>query len=117
MFKLFVTNNPDAGINVRHRRNYLASCPNGDCPIKSAEALKILVEDWDAVRTSFVSFDLWRNQYTSLKMGKTKFTGCLSCGEGKNIPLPGPRKYDKKQLFYAAETRSKSDRRLKVLFH
>ncbi|WP_374718128.1 thiazole biosynthesis adenylyltransferase ThiF [Neobacillus sp.] len=53
---------------------------------QTAEALKILVEDWEAVRTSFVSFDLWRNQYTSLKMGKAKFAGCLSCGEDRTYP-------------------------------
>ncbi len=39
---------------------------------QAAEALKILVEDWDAVRTTFVSFDLWRNQYSSMKMSKVK---------------------------------------------
>lgn len=53
---------------------------------QTAEALKILAEDWDAVRTSFVSFDLWRNQYTSLKMSKAKFAGCLSCGEHPTYP-------------------------------
>ncbi|WP_040206843.1 MoeB/ThiF family adenylyltransferase [Neobacillus jeddahensis] len=53
---------------------------------QTAEALKILVEDWEAVRTSFVSFDLWRNQYTSLKMAKAKFAGCLSCGEERTYP-------------------------------
>jgi sulfur carrier protein ThiS adenylyltransferase len=53
---------------------------------QTAEALKILVEDWNAVRTAFVSFDLWRNQYTSLKMGKAKFAGCLSCGEERTYP-------------------------------
>jgi molybdopterin/thiamine biosynthesis adenylyltransferase len=53
---------------------------------QTAEALKILVEDWEAVRTTFVSFDLWRNQYTSLKMSKAKFTGCLSCGEERTYP-------------------------------
>ena len=53
---------------------------------QTAEALKMLVEDWDAVRASFVSFDLWRNQYTSLKMGKAKFAGCLSCGEERTYP-------------------------------
>ncbi|MEH7353722.1 thiazole biosynthesis adenylyltransferase ThiF [Neobacillus drentensis] len=53
---------------------------------QTAEALKMLVEDWDAVRTSFVSFDLWRNQYTSLKMSKAKFAGCLSCGEERTYP-------------------------------
>ncbi|CRK82579.1 adenylyltransferase ThiF [Neobacillus massiliamazoniensis] len=53
---------------------------------QTAEALKILVEDWDAVRTSFVSFDVWRNQYTTMKMSKAKFAGCLSCGEERTYP-------------------------------
>lgn len=53
---------------------------------QTAEALKMLVEDWEAVRTTFVSFDLWRNQYTSLKMSKAKFAGCLSCGEEPTYP-------------------------------
>ena len=46
----------------------------------------MLAEEWDAVRTTFVSFDLWRNQYTSLKMSKAKFAGCLSCGEHPTYP-------------------------------
>jgi molybdopterin/thiamine biosynthesis adenylyltransferase len=53
---------------------------------QTAETLKMLVEDWDAVRTTLVSFDLWRNQYTSLKMSKAKFAGCLSCGEEPTYP-------------------------------
>ncbi|MEH7123327.1 MoeB/ThiF family adenylyltransferase [Bacillus sp. JJ1773] len=53
---------------------------------QAAEAMKILVEDWNAVRTSFVSFDLWRNQYTSMKVSKAKDKGCLSCGEMRTYP-------------------------------
>jgi adenylyltransferase/sulfurtransferase len=53
---------------------------------QTAEAMKILVEDWDAVRTSFVSFDLWRNQYSSIKMAKAKDEGCLSCGTHPTYP-------------------------------
>lgn len=53
---------------------------------QTAEALKILVEDWEAVRTSFVSFDLWRNQYTSMKVSKAKDDGCLSCGTNRTFP-------------------------------
>lgn len=53
---------------------------------QSAEALKILAEDWDALRTTFVSFDLWRNEYSSMKMGKAKYAGCLSCGEQPTYP-------------------------------
>jgi molybdopterin/thiamine biosynthesis adenylyltransferase len=54
---------------------------------QTAEALKILVEDWDAVRTSFVSFDLWRNQYASMKMTKAKDESCLSCGSKRTYPF------------------------------
>lgn len=53
---------------------------------QTTEALKILVEDWEALRTSFVSFDLWRNQYTSMKMGKAKDDTCLSCGLQPTYP-------------------------------
>jgi len=51
-----------------------------------AEALKILVEDWDAVRTSIVSFDLWRNQYSNMKISKAKDEHCLSCGDNRTYP-------------------------------
>lgn len=53
---------------------------------QAAEALKILVEDWDAVRTTLLSFDLWRNQFTSMKMTKAKDEGCLSCGAEPTYP-------------------------------
>jgi sulfur carrier protein ThiS adenylyltransferase len=53
---------------------------------QTAEALKMLAEDWDAVRTSFVSFDLWRNQYSSMKMSKAKDPSCLSCGTNPTYP-------------------------------
>ncbi|MGG0718982.1 thiazole biosynthesis adenylyltransferase ThiF [Robertmurraya massiliosenegalensis] len=53
---------------------------------QTAEALKILVEDWEAIRHSFVSFDLWRNQYSSIKMTKAKDDSCLSCGSERTYP-------------------------------
>jgi len=53
---------------------------------QTAEALKILVEDWDSIRDTFVNFDLWRNQYTSMKMSKAKDEGCLSCGTERTYP-------------------------------
>lgn len=53
---------------------------------QTVEAFKILVEDWEAIRHSFVSFDLWRNQYSSIKMSKVRDKGCLSCGENRTYP-------------------------------
>jgi molybdopterin/thiamine biosynthesis adenylyltransferase len=53
---------------------------------QTSEALKILVEDWDALRSTFVSFDVWRNHFTSMKMSKAKDAGCLSCGTEPTYP-------------------------------
>ncbi|MGE7778755.1 MoeB/ThiF family adenylyltransferase [Peribacillus sp. NPDC097264] len=54
---------------------------------QTAEALKILVEDWEAVRPTLVTFDLWRNQYQTIKLTKAKRTDCLSCGEQRTYPF------------------------------
>jgi molybdopterin/thiamine biosynthesis adenylyltransferase len=53
---------------------------------QGAEALKILVEDWEAVRKGLTSFDVWRNQYSTMKMTKAKDPGCLSCGDHPTYP-------------------------------
>ncbi|WP_349409419.1 thiazole biosynthesis adenylyltransferase ThiF [Pseudalkalibacillus sp. SCS-8] len=53
---------------------------------QTAEALKILVEDWSALRTKLVSFDLWRNQHTSINVMKAKKEDCLSCGKEPTYP-------------------------------
>lgn len=53
---------------------------------QTTEALKILVEDWDALRMSFVSFDVWRNEYTTMKMSRARDLTCLSCGDQPTYP-------------------------------
>ncbi|NWN95736.1 thiazole biosynthesis adenylyltransferase ThiF [Heyndrickxia acidiproducens] len=50
------------------------------------EALKILVEDYDSLCNKLVSFDLWKNQYTSINAAKLKKDRCLSCGPGRTYP-------------------------------
>ncbi|MEK4538992.1 thiazole biosynthesis adenylyltransferase ThiF [Peribacillus sp. FSL K6-1552] len=52
-----------------------------------AEALKILVEDWESVRPSLVTFDLWRNQYQTVRLTKVKKKDCLSCGDQRKYPF------------------------------
>jgi len=71
---------------------------------QTAEALKMLVEDWEAVRTTFISFDLWRNQYTSLKMSKAKFPGCLSCGEERSYPYLNQENMTKTSVLCGRDT-------------
>ncbi|MFS0824392.1 thiazole biosynthesis adenylyltransferase ThiF [Bacillus sp. 1P02SD] len=51
------------------------------------EALKILVEDFDALRNKLVSFDLWKNQHTEIKVDRVKKEGCLSCGTNPTYPF------------------------------
>jgi sulfur carrier protein ThiS adenylyltransferase len=52
-----------------------------------SEALKILVEDEESLRQTLVSFDLWKNQYTAVKVGRVKKATCLSCGENPIYPF------------------------------
>ncbi|MGG4267122.1 MoeB/ThiF family adenylyltransferase [Peribacillus simplex] len=54
---------------------------------QTAEALKILVEDWGAVRPALVTFDLWRNQYQTVKLTKARKKDCLSCGDQRTYPF------------------------------
>lgn len=51
-----------------------------------AEALKILVEDWEALSGKLHSFDLWKNHYTSMRVDKMKREDCPSCGVNRTYP-------------------------------
>jgi sulfur carrier protein ThiS adenylyltransferase len=51
-----------------------------------SEALKILVGDLGSLRNKLVSFDLWKNQYSAIKVDKLKNRDCASCGEERSYP-------------------------------
>ncbi|MYL51653.1 hypothetical protein GLV98_19470 [Halobacillus litoralis] len=50
------------------------------------EALKVLVGDFHSVRKGLVTFDLWTNDYTSIKTGRIQRKDCPSCGEEPTYP-------------------------------
>ena len=50
------------------------------------EALKILVEDFEALRETMLSFDLWNNQQMAFKVNRQKKDTCLSCGKLRTYP-------------------------------
>jgi sulfur carrier protein ThiS adenylyltransferase len=52
-----------------------------------SEALKILVGDWDSLRNKLVSFDLWKNHYTSINVDKLKNEDCPTCGVKRSYPF------------------------------
>ncbi|PGW65083.1 thiamine biosynthesis protein MoeB [Bacillus cereus] len=51
-----------------------------------AEAFKILVEDFSAIRKTFFMFDIWSNQNHCIKLGKIKTDDCPSCGSNRTYP-------------------------------
>ncbi|MGE8204941.1 ThiF family adenylyltransferase [Heyndrickxia sp. NPDC080065] len=55
---------------------------------QAAEALKILSENWDALRRTYITFDLWENHHLSIKTSDAlKNTDCLTCGEERTHPF------------------------------
>lgn len=54
---------------------------------QGAEALKILSGNIEAVRKTYVSFDLWENDYLSLKTNALKDEACPSCGSAPTFPF------------------------------
>ncbi|WP_138418566.1 MoeB/ThiF family adenylyltransferase [Aquibacillus sediminis] len=48
---------------------------------QTTEALKLLVEDDQALRSKLVTFDLWNNMYQTINVERTKKHDCPTCGE------------------------------------
>ncbi|SMQ77586.1 Molybdopterin or thiamine biosynthesis adenylyltransferase [Bacillus sp. OV166] len=51
-----------------------------------SETLKILVGDADSLRNKLVSFDLWKNQHSTIQVDKLKKEDCPTCGEERFFP-------------------------------
>lgn len=51
------------------------------------ECMKLLVGDENSLRTTFLSIDLWKNQYCPLKVEKAKREECPSCGPNASYPF------------------------------
>nr|WP_263327716.1 thiazole biosynthesis adenylyltransferase ThiF [Neobacillus sp. Marseille-Q6967] len=51
-----------------------------------SEALKILAGDLESLRDKLVSFDLWKNQFNSIRVDKLKKEDCPSCGKQRSYP-------------------------------
>ena len=68
------------------------------------EALKILVEDWASLRDTLVTFDLWKNQMQSIKVGRMKKTDCPSCGTNAVHPYLMPSNQARTAVLCGRET-------------
>ncbi|MEO3947381.1 ThiF family adenylyltransferase [Gorillibacterium sp. CAU 1737] len=53
---------------------------------QAAEALKLLTGRKDSLRSSFLSFDLWRNQHLELDLSGMRTPHCPTCGQTPTFP-------------------------------
>ncbi|GAB3058173.1 thiazole biosynthesis adenylyltransferase ThiF [Virgibacillus ainsalahensis] len=53
---------------------------------QTTEALKILTENWEALRNKLISFDIWTNQQSFIDVEPFKNEDCLSCGQAASHP-------------------------------
>ncbi|WP_100011457.1 MoeB/ThiF family adenylyltransferase [Lentibacillus sediminis] len=53
---------------------------------QSVEALKILTENQQALRTKLLTFDLWNNYYQTINVDRAKKQDCPACGENPSYP-------------------------------
>ncbi|PLR68987.1 MULTISPECIES: thiazole biosynthesis adenylyltransferase ThiF [Bacillaceae] len=54
---------------------------------QTGEVLKLLTGAEDQVRKELLSFDIWRNQFSQIKVNALKNTGCPSCGDHPIYPF------------------------------
>lgn len=53
---------------------------------QTSEALKFLVGDHKSLRSRLVIFDLWNNQYQTIKVDRAKKEDCPTCGVNPSFP-------------------------------
>jgi len=53
---------------------------------QTTECMKLLVEDYESLRKTFLSIDLWKNQYYTFRTDQAKSDECLSCGAEATYP-------------------------------
>ncbi|KON85520.1 thiamine biosynthesis protein MoeB [Sporosarcina globispora] len=71
---------------------------------QSAEAIKILTEDFESLRGKLVSFDIWKNHFSSIHVSSLKNPECLSCGTNPTYPCMAYENQTKTALLCGRDT-------------
>jgi sulfur carrier protein ThiS adenylyltransferase len=71
---------------------------------QTAEALKLLVEDFESLHGKLVSFDLWTNQHTAVRVDRIKKDACLSCGSHRTYPYLQAENHTKTAVLCGRDT-------------
>lgn len=71
---------------------------------QTTEALKLLTGHPEALRGTLLTFDLWRNEQASIKVGSAKRDDCLSCGSGATYPYLSTANHRKTEVLCGRDT-------------
>ncbi|WP_226670615.1 thiazole biosynthesis adenylyltransferase ThiF [Metabacillus litoralis] len=71
---------------------------------QTTEVLKLLVGDKENRRSKLVSFDLWKNQYSSINMTRLKNEACPTCGDDPVYPYLTAEKGTKAAVLCGRDT-------------
>lgn len=71
---------------------------------QTTEALKLLTGHPEALRGTLLTFDLWRNEQASIKVGSAKRDDCLSCGSGATFPYLSASSHRKTEVLCGRDT-------------
>ncbi|WP_068617476.1 MoeB/ThiF family adenylyltransferase [Paenibacillus tuaregi] len=71
---------------------------------QTTEALKLLTGSKEALRGTLLSFDLWRNEQASIKIGSARKPDCLSCGPERTYPYLSSGNLQKTEVLCGRDT-------------
>ncbi|GAA0428214.1 thiazole biosynthesis adenylyltransferase ThiF [Lentibacillus halophilus] len=71
---------------------------------QTAEALKILTENWDSLRQELISFDVWANHHSSINVQQLKKDDCPSCGTDAMYPFLSAGDHTKTEVLCGRDT-------------
>lgn len=64
----------------------IAPAPQMVASYQAVEVLKLLTDNKETLRETFVSFDLWKNEHVEMKVKHKRKTTCPTCGEHPVYP-------------------------------
>ncbi|MFC9709665.1 MoeB/ThiF family adenylyltransferase [Paenibacillus sp. NPDC056933] len=71
---------------------------------QTAEAMKLLSGNSDALRRKLLSFDVWRNEYISINVDGARKADCPSCGEKATYPYLSASNLEKTDVLCGRDT-------------
>ncbi|WP_211747954.1 ThiF family adenylyltransferase [Paenibacillus sp. Marseille-Q4541] len=71
---------------------------------QTMEAFKWLSGNYDAMRKKLLSFDMWRNEYTSIGVDLARNPNCLSCGADRTYPFLNAANNDRSEVLCGRDT-------------